>query len=583
MNRIILLARKPHFPLTVMVIFFFILCAALGLRVYYIDSEIASRQIAETQSLMAAHAGIHFGITKIRQAIEKSGESKPSIMEELLSPRWRNAGVYTDSYFRILEVRPLPGADNPETPLIDESSLYRIESEGRSAGHSSRVWGTVSVVPVARRFAVFNSLNEYYYGKPITPWIQEFKTLENFRKENFSLFQNNTINNFGICHDPEFIVKLYKPGEADPFNPPKGGSKLKGNYGSMYYSRDGISPCNGPLYCETSIIVDNHQFFGPVQTASYLYRRSASRPSMKIGDIIHAIPSSRRIQKIVDNLEADLPEGPFIDADTVPKTAFMAKWRPDYEVLRGKAIKDGLYIDSTGKGFLRGQKIDTDFHLEAKQIYSDTYLTSNESQLRQDEMSGGVITLSTPNKFQGINNISADILKGSSILFSENSLSIRGEIGNDLTMVTPGHIFITGSVNSENSHNLLMIAGNGIAIDTSDLENFIQDQKPSQETLSSVSKWTIKAVLYRPGAGCYGNWARRQVDNKEVLIPVSAARGERVSIQIVGATVDGNLQRWVDYQAFDGLKVDWKPNSVDRLSFVPVSVNLLKIRTLPNY
>ncbi|MBF0546769.1 MAG: hypothetical protein HQM08_20145 [Candidatus Riflebacteria bacterium] len=581
MNKIVFLARKPHFPLTMMILFFFFLCVVLALRVYFLDSELATRQISEIQAMLAGQAGVHIGITRIRQEIAKEGGTRLPVVEDLMSPRWRPIGLFSDSGCRILEVRPLPGVDNPATPLIDESSLYRIESEGRSGSSNYRVWGTIGIIPIVKRFAVFNSLNEYYYGKPLLPWIQEFGNLENFRKSNFSLFQSGILNNFGVCYDPDFLIKLFKTGEPDPFNPPTGKDKFKGNYGTMFFSREGPSPCNGPLYCQTPIVIDNHQFFGPIQTASYLYRRGTSRPSLKVANSVLAIPSSRRIQKILDNLEAELPEGPFVDADSTPKTAFLTTWKPDYESIRQKAKKDGLYIDPQGRPYLRGEKLDMDYHFENQQIFSESYLTSNESEWRQDEISGGFVTLATANRFDGKNNLAAEVLKGVSVVFSENSVFIRCEIGGDMVLCTPRHILLTGSVNSESGFNLLMIAGNGIGISTKDLEKYIEEQKPPLETIQAATQWIINAVLYRPGAGWYGSWAH-QLSQGQSLNPASEGKGEKVSLKIVGACIEGNLQRWFDNAGKDGIKVDWKPTAVDHLPFVPVSVNLLRIRTLPN-
>jgi len=153
-------------------------------------------------------------------------------------------------------------------------------------------------------------------------------------------------------------------------------------------------------------------------------------------------------------------------------------------------------------------------------------------------------------------------------------------VGNDLMIVTPRQIFLTGFLNNERPVHLVLIAGNGVALATHDLEEFIQTRKPDPETIAAACQWVVHAVVYKPGAGWYGTWGQAAASDTP-LLPLGSNTGQRVSLTIRGATLEGNLQRWIDHVGPEGLKIEWDPTAGDLLPFTPVSINLLRIRSAP--
>jgi hypothetical protein len=89
--------------------------------------------------------------------------------------------------------------------------------------------------------------------------------------------------------------------------------------------------------------------------------------------------------------------------------------------------------------------------------------------------------------------------------------------------------------------------------------------------------WIINAVLYKPGAGWYGSWSRPPVSEGRA-IPIGL--GGHLSMTIIGGTIQGNLQRWIECAGVDGIQVKWNPQAVARLPFVPMAANLLRMRTV---
>ncbi|MFZ2959833.1 MAG: hypothetical protein WA705_23390 [Candidatus Ozemobacteraceae bacterium] len=581
MNPLTINAHRPSFPIAVMIGFFCLLCFSMAGKVYLIDRELAARRLALVEARLAAEASLHAGLVKIRKSMGESGDLIPRLTSEILPTAWRRFGQMTDGAFRLVEMRNLPGIDDPSTLLVDEAALFRITGEGKSGGDFYRAWGIIGTVPIVKKFAVFNSLNEFYYGRPIQPWVRESGSLDEFRRVNAALFENGRLNTRGLSYDPDLLVKMFRPQGPDPFQLPDGKAPFQGNFGSMFYTRAGDSPCWGPLYCRTPMVVDGHLFHGPVQTASYLFRRGTGQARIQQKDgTVYAVPSSRRIQLAVDHLEGDLPAGPFTDADTFPKTAYLSPWRPDFASLRAYARKEGVYIDGNGKGFLRGEPMAANFHFAVRKLYSEAYLTSVSPRLVQDEVIDGTITLSTPSKFGNHNNLDAPELKSVRVLFSETSIFLRGEIGADLMVVTPRHLFLTGSINNERSFNLFLVGGEGASLATNDLEDFLYESGATPETAVAARQWEIHAVLYKPGAGWYGNWSR-PMDVSDIPVPDGLGNGRRVSVLIRGACLEGNLSRWIEHASPEGVKIEWRPDAIDRLPFQPVSVNMFRSRVSP--
>ncbi|MBF0500837.1 MAG: hypothetical protein HQM09_11935 [Candidatus Riflebacteria bacterium] len=580
MNPLISHTRNPSFPVAVMIGFFCLLCVVMAGKVYFVDRELAARRLTSVEARLAAETALHAGIIQVRKSIAESGGLHPSFRANVLPTTWRRLGQLTDGVFRLVEMRDLPGIDDPQTRLIDESELFRVGGEGKSGGYTFRSWGIAGVIPIVKKFAVFNSLNELYYGSPIQPWVREAESLDGFRKTNSTFFEDGRLDTMGVSNDPEMLVKMFRLQGTDSFKLPDNKAPFKGNYGSLFYTRGGESPCWGPLYCRTPVIVDDHLFHGPVQTASYLFRRGTSQARIQQKDgPVYALPSSRRIQIACDHLEGD-PPGVFTDIDTFPKTSYLAPWRPDLNVLRAYAKKEGLYIDENGKGILRGEPTKSEYHFTPSKLYSEAYLTPNSPHMIQDEITDGTITLSTASRFDGRNNIGTAELNGVQVIFAETSISLRGEVGGDLMIVTPRHILLTGSTNNEHPFNLFLVAGDGISLDTHDLEGFLKENSAGQDMVAAARQWSINAVLYKPGAGWYGNWSRL-LSGTDIPVPEGIGNGGRVSVTIRGACLEGNLSRWLEHAAPEGIKIEWNPNAVDRLPFQPVSVNLFRTRVVP--
>ncbi|MDD3148242.1 MAG: hypothetical protein PHD82_13150 [Candidatus Riflebacteria bacterium] len=124
-----------------------------------------------------------------------------------------------------------------------------------------------------------------------------------------------------------------------------------------------------------------------------------------------------------------------------------------------------------------------------------------------------------------------------------------------------------------------MIAGEGTAISTVDLETHIREAKPGADFINAAREWLIKAVIYKPGAGVYTAESRPQKGT-----PINFRRlfaGESLKIRIQGACIGGNLQRWLDNTEPGTLLIQHVPGGCDRLSLRPISLNVLRLRTRP--
>jgi|GEM_PF-1223623 len=587
LKKIASIYRNPAFPIMVMAGFTLLLFAALLFRVYNSDRDLALERIEQIQAQLAAESGIHFAIQKLHKELSHPEKlllsvtiTSESYSDALPIGQWIKAGIRKDAYFRLTEVKKISGIDRKETPLIDESNLLQIISEGRFGSRTYKSLGILSLTEMIKHFAVVNSLNRYYYGQPIQRWIEEAGSLEAFQKANRNIIDSGKLSPLGICNDPQLLVQMFSPNGSDTFIPPPGKSAMEANYGRIF-SRDGKSPCIGPLYCQTPIVVDSHCFFGPIQTAALLYRRGNSKPVIQNRQTLIALTSSRRIQVATDNLDGEMPQGIFVDQDSQPNVSYLPPWRPDFAFLRKLAKKTGIYIDSTGKGFVRGELNSVDYHFSKTQMVSETYQPETSPRTEQDSADEGTITLSTSMKFEGRNNIDSAYLKNSKILFSENSIFIRGDLGGDLMIVTPHHIYLTGSLNVDSPFNAFLVSGEGTAISTADLENFIAAKNPDAEFIQSAQQWIIKAVIYKPGAGWYGIWSRLS-DKGEQVAPRGALGSGRLALTIIGGCLEGNLQRWINFTSADGIKIQWAPQALDRLPISPIGVNLFRIRSGPD-
>ncbi len=573
-------------PVLITVLFFLFLLGGLLLRVYQADRDLGNLRLTEEQARMAAEAGLHYGVVRMRERLNQPGggmhPSYFSWLQDLSDPPklWRPMSSGSGASFRLNETRRLPGFDREETPLIDEAHLFRLMSEGRARNQIGRATGIVAATPLVKRFAVFNSLNEFYYGQPIQPWIRLAGGLSTFIEKNAELFSSGRLTTLGICHDPGLLVKMFQPGAPDPFAPVAGQTALRGNYGTVHYKRGGTSPCEGPLYCQTPIVVDSHVFKGPVQTASFFYHRGESRPTLELDSAVLALSNSKRIQSVLDKAEGDLPEnGVFIDESAIPRTSFMAPWRPNFQALREFAKSAGIYIDANGKGFCRGAPTEINYHVGSQTIWSETYFTPTSIVPEQDAINESYIVLSTATKFDGVNNLDRASLKGVNIVFSELSIMMRGEVEGDVMIVTPRHIYITGSINPDASVSLLLAAGDGVALHTGDLEQYFSRNPPSEDVRDAARQWIVRAALYKPGAGWYGSWSRK-AQGDELLAPRNVLSGAQVSLTIAGACLEGSLSRWIEHAAPEGVRVKWVPGICDRLPVEPMSVNLVRTRLL---
>lgn len=577
--------KQSLIPVLVMIGFTLLLVGALIVRVYRADRDLGLVRIAERQARLASESGVNYAIEKMRAVINSSDRAaNPEVLtamffsDRLETDTWMQFGQKSDAWFRINSVRRVSSENNEATPLLDESLQYQILSEGRCGRYRYTTVAVVQLYDLVKTFGAFSSLDEYYYGTPIQPWVERAGSLDSFVSANQAMFDSAMLNRMGVCFDPLLLYRLFASDGDDPFTPASGTARMPANFGRRY-SRDGMSPCVGAIYCETPVVVDSHTFAGPVQTAWYFYRRGTSQPRIEMGNTAVAMNSSLRIQHAVDSLEGKNPTDVFVDRDSQGYASFIPPWRPDFDHLRSLSKSRGIYIDADGKGSLNGKPLAVDYHPGQAHLYSDSYRSQNSTRFEQDELDEKYVVLSTDMRFQGFNNISAASLQGARIIFSERSVYLRGDIGSDLVIVTPGHIFITGPTNIDSNLNLLLVAGEGTALSTVDLENYIRESRPGDAFINAAREWLIKAAIYKPGAGVYTAESRPQKGT-----PVNFRRlfaGESLKIRIQGACIGGNLQRWLDNSEPGSLQIQHVPASVERLFVRPVSVNVLRMRSRP--
>jgi len=577
--------RLATFPVLIMTGFTGLLFLVLAARVYLADRDLALDRVREQQAILAAESGVNFALARMRYALVQPdpailpGTEVPQAFEAAIQlDRWRRIGGQTEAWFRITEIHRIQAPDKRDTPLVDESTQFRVTSEGRCGRYLAKSTGVILLTDLIRRFGVVNSLNMYYYGSPLQPWIQRSESLDRFMTANEDLFCRGILSPRGLIFDSRLLARVYLLNGEEPFALPSGTAPIGGSYGQMY-AREGDSPCHGPLYCQTPIIVDTHKFFGPVQTAGWAFRRGAAKPVIDDGKTVVALTSSRRVQLATDNLEGEMPPGAFIDQDTQPNSSFIAPWKPDFAALRTAAKRTGLYIDADGKGFYRGDPVDTDYHPGTHHAFSETYTEATSVKLEQDEVEEGYVVLSTAARYGERNNLDSTALRGARLLFSERSVFIRGEIGGDVMVVTPKHIFLTGSTNDEGPYSLFLVAGEGVALSASDLEAYVTEKNSSQSFINAAVKWHIRAVLFKPGAGWYGSWSQGAASGAEVR-PVGILGGRVFSVTIEGACLEGNLKRWIDHAVPNGIQIKWNPGLIERLPMQPLSANLLKLKTV---
>ncbi|RCK81243.1 MAG: hypothetical protein OZSIB_2112 [Candidatus Ozemobacter sibiricus] len=580
------LMRDSTFPILVMVGFTLLLLLSLAVRVYLADRDLARERVAQMQAALAAESGVQLAVQSMHEILARtfpSPETPESLQrafaEQIQTDTWLKGGLRGDTAFRIVQIKHIPEIDRPETAFLDEGLLFSVTAEGRAGRFRFRSTGVAAVSHLVRQFAVVNSLNQHYYGLPLQPWINRAGGLEKFVSANATLFQKGEVTPTGICHAPGLLYKMFMPEGKDPFQPPAGQPAMAGNYGRTW-QRDGVSPCRGPLYCQTPIVVDSHTFWGPLQTALYLYRRTNGRPKIQTPDAVLALHSSRRMQVAADSREGEPPPEWFIDRDTQPGIGFRQSWRPDFRALRAFARQQGIYIDANGKGFLRGEPMDVDFHPGQHQAYSETYFGPTSVLPEQDVEEDACIVLSTAPKYNDRNNLDSAVLKGARILFAESSIYLRGDVGGDLVIVTPRHIYLTGSLNPDAHFHVFLIAGEGVGLSTTDLEKVIFEKGDDPGFAEAASYWLVNGVIYKPGAGWYGSWSKRAGSGNPVE-PTGVLGRYPVRLQIQGATLEGNLQRWIQHSPPDGIQVHWARDGLDRLPVIPYSVNLLRLRTLP--
>jgi hypothetical protein len=580
--------NNTSLPVIIMMGFVLFLFAVLGLRVYLADQDLAQSRISRTQAVLAAESGVHYALAQFQRWLYQTETSPGSSWgafnaEEIegLNPlKWQKNGAKTSSQFRILEMTKLNYPDAASTQLHDESSFFSVQVEGRSEGRYAKATGILAVTDIPRSFAVANSLNEYYYGLPLQALASYAGGIDPLVAANPEIFRDGRMTPRGICHDPKLLYQMFAPGLPDPFKEKDAAESQRVNFGTLQYtSRNGDSPCIGPLYCMTPVVIDSHAFRGPVQTSLFLFRRPGTQSKVQLGQAALALNSSRRLQMAMDKLEGDTPEGILVDQDTYPKTAYLPNWRPPFTYLRQYAKQHGIYVASDGQGFLRGEPTGVDYHLGQHNASSEQYLRPVAVNFTRDEMSEPFIVLSTKNKFGGKNNLDSSLLKGARLLFSENSVFLRGDIGGDLVIVTPRYIFLTGSTNDTGPYRMLLVPGEGVALHTHDLEQFLATSKPSLSIVDAARKWVVRGVLYKPGAGWYCNWdAAKNPDS--IVRPSDSVPGQRVSLTIYGACLEGNLQRWISHASSGGIFVWWDSKALERLPITPRVANLVRLRSI---
>lgn len=573
------LKKHASGPVTVMAVFTLLLVVALFFRVGYADRDLARQRISKTQAQFAAESAIEYARTKLQHHLNNSlmaQVSSEALIDALDLDAWMPMDGVRDTYFRIISLRNSSDAFNEHMPRIDENMSFEIITEGQSGRHFYSTLATVHVYDLVKNFAVFSSLDEYYYGQPIQPWVEFSGGLEWFAKENDHLIATGKMTRQGVIHDPELLLNTFVQGGAPTFKTPEGSVEFFSNYAGNYRRADD-SPSFGPLYSSLPIVVDSHNFNDSIQTALFFYKRGVEQPRVSMGNIMTILNSSKRLQNIQGRTVVSNPEDLFIDRDTAFYCSYIPQWRPDIAFLRKKAMKRGIYIDRFGKGFVDGNPIDVNYHPASYSALSDSYKLPTSVNWQQDEFKDEKIVLGTDMKFGGYNNISSSNLYGRKIVFSERSVFLRGDIGSDLVVVTPGLIFITGPLNVDSHYNLLLLGARGTALSTHDLENFITENQPGYDFINAAREWLINAVIYNPGAGIYSPSTPRRTGREVSLRKIIA--NQDLIVRISGATIGGNLARWIKNTAPGTLRVDWNADAVSNLPYKPYSVNILNYRT----
>jgi hypothetical protein len=581
--------KQSLIPVFVMVAFSVLLIGALLFKVYQADRDLGQLRSDKYQARLAAESAINFAVTKMCEAIRTSDRPvEPSVLtaiffeDRIPIDEWISFGVKTKSYFRVTSIRKLSIDDDENTKLIDEGQQYQIIAEGRCGIHCYSTAAIVQLYDLANLFGVFQSLDEYYYGNPLFPYISAYGSFNEFYKANHELFDSGRITNQGKILDPKLLISMYEPNGKSPFVTPEN-NKITDNYGA-FFSRNYVSPCNGPIYSSLPVVVDNHEFKAPAQTALYFYHRPGTNPVLKEKDSnsLRMMYSSPRIQHTSGNIEKRNLTKFFVDRDSIKYSSYIPSWRPDINHLRELSKSRGIYIDNEGKGYQNGNPINVDYHPGVVTMHSDSYLTPNSSKYEIDELKDEkYIVLASDVKYDGYNNIDGANLNGAKLIFSERSIYIRGEIGTDLIVVTPGHIFITGPTNIDSRLNLFLVAAQGTAISTVDLEDVIKKNNPTSDFIEAAREWNIRAVIYKPGAGVYSAASLSDSEKNTRVNFLGVVKGRSIKLHIIGSCIGGNLQRWIDNTERDSLVIDHDPSSAQRLMISPVSVNILKLRTRP--
>jgi hypothetical protein len=577
--------KQPLLPVIVLLFFSLLLLVSLVYRVSVADRDLGIIRLEQKQARLAAESGVNFALTRIHKTINSTENtdgfehlSTQELGKALNLNKWQPIGNKKASWFRITSIRKTNELDNYDTKLIDESLRYHILSEGRCKGHQYTSSAVIQVYDLAKTFGAFSSLDEFYYGTPIQPWIELGESLDNFIKRNSKLFVNNKMNRFGICQDPELLFKIYDKNQPSPFENPKDDIEIVGNYGK-YYEKSGYSPLFGPLYAASPIVVDQHTFRGPIQTAWFFFKRENATANILKDNTLTNLHSSPSIQAVANKRGGRNHPNSVLDKDTDEYNPLIPQWRPNLEFLKELSKgPNGIYIDEKGQGFVQGKPSEVKYHAGEADFYSDSYVGPNLGKLEQDILKGKkYIVLSTANKFNNYNNLDSKNLNGAKILYSERSIFIRGEIEGDLTIVTPGHIFITGPTNIDSNLNLMLIGGQGTAISTVDLENIIKNSQPGEEFVDAVREWIIKAIIYKPGSGIYTTQTELLGSHKVNFRGLFA--GKSLKLKIMGACIGGNLTRWIDNTENNSLEIHHLTNAPNRLINRPYSANILKIQT----
>ncbi|NLF97323.1 MAG: hypothetical protein GX569_11325 [Candidatus Riflebacteria bacterium] len=268
--------KQSLIPLIVMICFTLSLVLALFYRVYQADRDLGLMRVAGRQARLAAEAGVNYALEKMRAIVTASDRSAdPAALtslffsENLESTEWIKYGQKSMAAFRIISIRRMAEGDNERTALLNEGLQYQVIAEGRCGGFRYSTVAVVQFYDLVKTFAVSGSLDEYYYGLPIQPWVERSGGLEEFVDANSELFDSGRLTRLGVCHDPVLLHQFYKPEGEDPFNPIGGTHQLSGNYGRIY-ARTGDSPCIGPLYCESPVVMDTHNFWPGADRSLFL-------------------------------------------------------------------------------------------------------------------------------------------------------------------------------------------------------------------------------------------------------------------------------------------------------------------------